>query len=370
MSATKTPAVLGREISKTTASTTGQIDPFAIYGFADSLREAIENKSEFKLSSHPDFPNPRKKFEKPSLDIIQNVVTTKTVREPLVLKNIGSKTEPIFILLDGKTRLTGVANYMIENPEDATAFQTVPYILFTGSDAEARVFMGATNYERANLTSVMWAEHIAFLHDVQKVSLDELQLQFNREGSAGLRYIKEMLKLGGSKTLTEAVKKGEVNTTTAKAIAQKTSDPKEQKDKVSKVVKEKTKLEKKGAPKNSEKTERQAAQAAGVRRTNIVVMNGKELATVALAMYADVKQVFKFIEEGKFDESKLDWNNEKARDEYLEAYTLKVQWELLVKVMKINFENARDQFEAFESSLTPQQKKAIPDNIRDWLPAK
>ena len=325
----------------------GKISPSLIWGFPQPGQAPV-------LEDHPEFHNHRTHMDR---DLINEIKEAGRLIDPIRIRITKDATgKEVYILIDGKTRMTAVAEYLAENP-DTDLFDVVEFIPVKGTDLEAYILMGLINFEdsRKPWSDLDTARFLISLDD-RGVSPDEQAKMLNKTGRGGVRWINEIKAVANNPVLEQAVEDGAITMPTAKQIAvdaKKTgSDPKA-------VVEDITKQKQAGV------SEAEAKKNSTSRSGNRTTLGWNETRERLADIYPEVKRSLRRVYSHGFDESSdIDWDNEVERDEYLEQLNLIAQFHALLFFMKINQGSLRDKLEYIETLLTEEEK----EDVIDWFP--
>lgn len=261
---------------------TPTISASAIYGF-DKAVERARDTGKVLLEDHPEFPNPRTVRGEISQDVIDAVAEDGRILTPIVIMQYG----PDIVVLDGKTRLMGLVKAASEDGKDVNL--EVPYTLSTPESAHhAKVEMVALNIFRENLPDNVLPQVLQLMRHTYKMTDQDLAGLLRRPGRNGVRYVRQLLEVATSPSLTEAIQSGDIPTEVATQIATRTTSEKDRKDLVKKTVERAKALQKKDPSMPKEKAARKAAKETGAARVNWVALDLPELKTRATAALSDI----------------------------------------------------------------------------------
>lgn len=195
-----------------------KIDPTEIYGFPNDGTSAI--------NIHPDFRQPRIVINK---RIIEQVMLDKEVVEPVRLH---LHTDGSVVVVDGFSRLTGIANLYAEGNTDIM----VPFIHEAGSTNHIRIIMLRYNAEGAQKTPLSELEMGLYLLwcDEQGISEKEQIAELNKVGIESTKYIRSLKAVAKKPDVAQAFVKEDLDLASAKIVS-RISDPDEREDVLNKV---------------------------------------------------------------------------------------------------------------------------------------
>jgi len=343
------------------------IDPRLIYGFPD-----LANGDEPVITDHPDYSNPRGAMDQ---ELITEIIAAGDLLEPVTLyiRETGDDADPYeYILLNGKTRLTAVAQAWATEPT-TDSFQTIPFIRSNVDSTEARRFtqlrLNMLDRERP-LTDVEIAEFLMQMEDEfpDLTEEDQLFYLYKANNNGNIRWLREIKKVAESPTLAEAVKGGEVDMVTAKKIAKTGTTERAKREAVAQVKKEKA----------SGKTEAEARKAVAVTKKNAITgqSEGKEAisrgnkTTLVFQKALDVlSEYWKAIVEAfqrDLEVDEVDFTNKIECEDYIIDFEMITRYRMFVIFFKLDLLSLREQFEQINEWLGPAQLQAL--RVPNWLP--
>lgn len=318
------------------------IDPLEIYGVATAIRNGNA------IADHPAFPNPRSTMDR---ELIDSIKEAGEIMDPVYLYWDASGA---VIIVDGKTRLTAVAEYLRENPE-TEMFRRVPYIRVrpsaTGTEADIRLLMVKRNLEDVRRPLSAYDAAVA-IDRLEKSGMTEAYIAnaLNKLGKGGVQYVRSLKAiLNANPAVVEAVKAGKIDKVTAKQIA-KTVDFKDQADAVNKV----TEAVAAGA------TEAEARKVSGVKKANRTTLGFKD--TLEYTIENILKAYWKILEKESADadyEAKIDWNDRAQREAYHNDLIIRTAFEMQMRYMKLDDLSVADQLRYLVEQMTDEQKPIL-----------
>ncbi len=324
----------------------GTIKATDIYGFPKPGEKPV-------LKDHPMFPNPRIKMDK---DLIGEMKGCGKHVEPIILY----KHEDGMIPLHGKTRLTAVAEFYNEFPDDTSDYtQAIPYVLEEGPTDEIFVRMATLQDARRPLTKYELAAHLVFLMQERQVSRDMVLMILAKQGKsqkAANQFLNDALEIinKGTPKVKEALAEQDIETTTAKQIVKTSKTPEEQDAKVQQIR----------ALKSSGVSETKAKQNIGIKKANASTLSTPEIEEFLAEICADVVTAL----ESGVERDSVDWTDEDKRNEFLDNLVSVVQWQICAEVIKINTLSLREQIEYIKGKMGAAQLDCMPDYLPDSDP--
>jgi hypothetical protein len=181
---------------------TGSMSIESIYGY---------QKGSPVIEDHPEFPNPR---TTPTREIVDGIKEAGKFDHAVTI----FQYEGLNIPLDGKTRLTGAAEYRLEKGE---GFDNIPVTLFEGSYEDAILFQIRAGLpgNRKDLTEQEVARSITRMLD-KGTPQERIMKSLGWSGKGGTRkYNTVMAVLNSSEELQEVFQSGEITLEDAADIA-------------------------------------------------------------------------------------------------------------------------------------------------------
>ena len=349
------------------------IDPRSIYGFPDlTAKKAVP-----VITDHPDFPNPR--TSPMSEELKAEIREAGQFDEPVVLfERTNDNNEVEYVLVNGKTRLTSVAEEWAENPE-TDKFSVIPFVLYVADDEnEVRMHMAKINLEEARtpLSALETAKYLLYMENEHGLSEDDQAKMLNKTGRGGIRWIREMKRVAGLPDVAAAVEAGDIDDTTAKEVAKLPGE--DQRADVIKQVKDQKKAGKseadarknvvvppaKGDPKagkgkqaSTTKGTRAKPAAAGstLTKQSKTTLGWKEAFNELCDFYGEAK---KFLLD-ELDPDAVTWTNAQQRTVYITQCETIARYREYMKFLKLDSLKQNAQFDAIEAWIPATEREAM-----------
>jgi hypothetical protein len=316
-------------------------------------------------------------------DLIEEIKAAKTILEPIRIKVVkeadGSES---YALIDGKTRLTSIAEAIKEFPELATAeFAGIPFIPVKGTDEEAYVLMGRLNLQdsRKPLTDLEAARFLLTL-DQRGISEDTQLSMLGKSGTSGKAWLRKAKDVAASPVLSKAVEEGVIPMATAAAIAKETQEPEKavehrEKAKRGEAVKTETptvdeeeerqkKLAQVEKKKSEGKTEKEVKKEVTSKPDNKTSQGYRDAWDQLVTAYPEIKKALYRLASPGFDlDNDVKWDDEDARAEFLLQYRLYIEFKLYLVFLKLP-SKMYYAMEHIENQLSDEQRELLID----WMP--
>jgi len=191
----------------------------AIVGFVAAVTDYDADVIE-AIPAHKSLPNPRQTFSPASGEIIDDIAASGAIQVPPTVVEVEGGQ---YAVLDGFTRLTGLARYVAANnlaPSDMEIDVTV-LVTDLGEDRWQilRLVQLALNTERVQLSAEDELERIAALR--KEYSPEQILMALGRDPNqnASRGWMRKMLLVADSPALMEAVQQGDLPITHAQRLA-------------------------------------------------------------------------------------------------------------------------------------------------------
>lgn len=329
------------------------IDPMAIFGFPN-----LANGEDPIITDHPMFPNPRTGVMDRAL--VEEIKENEAFLEPITIYFYEDEDgEEIPVLINGKTRLTAVAEHWAE---DGHAFREIPYSVVTGTLMEVRFLQAKLNLNdtRRPLSAVETADFLSSMEREYELSEDDQLLYLQKPINQGtLRWLREAKAVANDPIARKALEKGDIDPTTAKAVA-KIVDPVEKVKAVEKVVEAKAG----GA------TEREARKTvtddtgAPLRSTNKTTLKWGD----ALEWMKEYYNYAKEAHRKGLNSEDVDWASPASREDFMADQEYIARYDMLTVFFKISDLSLREQFETIEEWFGAEECVAL--KITKWMPPR
>jgi hypothetical protein len=335
------------------------IDPMSIFGFP--ILSAGEPPV---ITDHPDFPNPR--TGPMDRQLINEIKAAGVLLEPITIYFHEEDGEEIPILVNGKTRLTAVAEAWAENPT-TDAFRLIPFTVVTGTPMEVKFLQAKLNLEdtRRPLSAVETADFLMRM-EAEYGLTEEQQLEYLKKpvNQGTIRWLREAKQVASDPIARTALEEGKIDMTTAKGVA-KTKGEEAKKEAVEKIVEEKAKG----------KTERQARQAVTVRKETgkgevETSLRGGNKTTLGWKPTVELMKEYypyaKLAHQRNVDPDKVNWMDKTQREDYLFDQEIIARYDMIVKFMKLDHLSLREQFVEIESIFGKEECEIM--KVIAWMP--
>lgn len=335
------------------------IDPMDIFGFPNlAAGEAPV------IKDHPDFPNPR--TGPMDRELIEEIKEAGTFVEPVAIYFHQENGEEVAVLVNGKTRLTAVAEAWAEDP-NTDKFRVIPYVVVAGTPMEVQFLQAKLNLadSRRPLSDVETADFLIRMENEYGLTEDQQLAYLMKPNNQGtIRWLREAKMVAVDPVARPALEAGEIDKTTAKGVA-KMTDEKAKKEAVEKVKEEKakgkTEREARQAVGGTQKTSK-GEQAAPIRTANRTTLGWKPALELLKEYYGYAKVAF----QRNVDAEKINWTDKGQREDYIFDREVIANYTLCVKFLKLDHLSLRQQMVEIEGIFGKEECEAL--KLIAWLP--
>lgn len=333
------------------------IDPMAIFGFPNLAAGDAP-----VITDHPEFPNPR--TGPMDRDLIDEIKDAGYFIEPIAIYFHEEDGEEIPILLNGKTRLTAVAEAWAEDP-NTDKFRTIPYVIMTGTPLEIKFMQAKLNLadSRRPLSDVETADFLIRMEDEYGLTEDQQLAYLMKPSNPGtVRWLREAKMVAVDPVARPALEAGEIDKTTAKNVA-KLKDAKAKEEAVENVKKAKAegKTEREARQKVTAPTGK-AETPAPIRTGNRTTLGWKPVLELAKDYYPYYKIAQQRLEKAEA----VNWTDKDQREDYVVDREAIAVMRVLFTVLKLDDLSLREQMVEIEALFGEDECENM--KLISWLP--
>lgn len=237
-----------------------QIPLASLYGI-DGFIKSFDPAKIAPLPSHPSLPNPRQTMTSGTLAIIAEIEESGVVHTP----PIGVLIDDELVLIDGRTRITGLVRHYLKNGTDlGDASITVDVLEGTLSPTDLMLYALEVNVSRESIDDGDILLRLRALQDMGATREDMLRaLGKDPKAAASKGWLNRVMAVVESQTLVNAVQEGTVTLQAAQGIAANSNTEDDRHAAVVQVSEDAEKRQKSGVGKAA--AQAQAGQALGLK---------------------------------------------------------------------------------------------------------